>query len=168
MKEKLPRNFISCSVCGCAGCNIALGIDCNHSDCVMIIAIEFGGINVSINAIGSDWLVWTAKSGRIWFNILKIQSNSKEIHEMNAKIQFAHLPKVRLASIRFPLLPKFIGFHRCQWFIAKSHIDGEFSRSIADQQCVLRIFKNVSSHADGIFHISHWSNRSNVHCFAVQ
>lgn len=69
--KKIPWNFISCSICGCSGCNIALGIDCNHSDCVMIIAIEFSGINVSINAIGSDWFVWTAKSGRIWFYILK-------------------------------------------------------------------------------------------------
>lgn len=67
----LPGYFISSSIGRCSGCNIAIRIDCNHSNCIMIFAIKFVAIKMSIDAIRIDWFVWSTKSRWIWFNILK-------------------------------------------------------------------------------------------------
>lgn len=54
----------------CSSRNISLSIDCNHSNCVMIFAVEFKWMT-KVYIVSGDWFVWTTRFFCIWYDILQ-------------------------------------------------------------------------------------------------
>lgn len=129
--KMLPRNFVACSIGRCAGRNVAIRIYCDHSNSVMIIAIEIHAISMSIDAIRICWLVWTAESRWIRHDVLKLAPLISTM-DRNVKYIFAYRPKIWLATIWFPFVPQLFGMSCGQRFICKSHLNCKIGRSFAD------------------------------------